>query len=277
MSEVLIRTENLVHKYPKGGVTALKGIDLQIYKGDVVSIIGQNGSGKTTLVRHFNGLLKPTSGKVYMFGEDTEGKSVRQMSQKCGYVFQNPNHQIFCSSVKDELEVAPNNYGFDEETKKKNMDEIIELMGIGDILDKHPMTLDYTTKKIVTIASILVYKPEILILDEPTGGLDEHGRRILTKIIDMMHASGHTLIMISHDMDYVAEVSKRIIVMTQGEIKDDDVPEKVFLKQSVLAAAQLEPPQITSLDLWMSGEKGGEKPALTVQQFVSKHKAVKGL
>ena len=229
MAEAVIRTEKLVHTYPRGNVTALKGVDLEIYAGDVVSIVGQNGSGKTTLVRHFNGLLRPTSGKVYLLGEDTTGQTVAQMSRKCGYVFQNPNHQIFCTTVEEELMVAPKNFGFTPQEAKESLDRVCQLMDLGRLLQKHPMTLDYTTKKIVTIASVLVFRPQVLVLDEPTGGLDEVGRRMLTKIIRMMHEERHTVVIISHDMDYVAENSSRVIAMAQGEILSDAPPERAFL------------------------------------------------
>ncbi|HJJ47306.1 MAG TPA: ABC transporter ATP-binding protein, partial [Methanocorpusculum sp.] len=252
--KVVVETKGLVHVYPNGGVKALKGVDLKIYENDKVSIIGQNGSGKTTIVRHFNGLLRPTEGQVILLGEDTKDKSVGEMARRCGYVFQNPNHQIFCTSVQEELEVAPDNFGFTPEEKKKKIDEVVEMMNLGDILQKHPMTLDYTTKKIVTIASVLVFAPEILILDEPTGGLDEVGRRMLTRIINMMHDNGHTVIMISHDMDYVAENSERIVVMSQGEVIDDGTPEEIFLNQPILERAMIAPPQITSLDFWLDGK-----------------------
>ena len=139
---------------------------------------GKTVVGKTTLVRHFNGLLKPTSGKVYLFDEDTEGQSVAEMSRRCGYVFQNPNHQIFTTKVIEELrKVGPRNFNFTAAEMKESIERVVELMDLKDILEQHPMTLDYTTKKIVTIASVLAFKPEVLILDEPTGGLDEVGRR----------------------------------------------------------------------------------------------------
>lgn len=273
MARTVIQTENLVHTYPKGGVTALKGVNLQIYEGDVVSIVGQNGSGKTTMVRHFNGLLRPTSGRVKLLGEDTAGKSIAEMSKFCGYVFQNPNHQIFCRTVQEELEVAPRNFGFDEAVGKRNIDEVVEMMNLGKILKAHPMTLDYTTKKIVTIASVLVFRPMVLILDEPTGGLDEVGRQILTKIIRMMHDAGHTVIMISHDMDYVAENSSRVIVMAEGQVQDDGAPDKIFTNGEILKMAQVEPPQITQLDLHLSGKRGNvDSAALSVQEFVKKYK-----
>lgn len=269
--KAVIKTENLVHTY-KTGVTALKGISTEIYEKDVLSIVGQNGSGKTTLVRHFNGLLRPTTGKVYLDGEDTQKKSVGQMSRKVGYVFQNPNHQIFCTTVREELEVAPRNFKFSEAQIKDNIDRVVELMKIEKELKKHPLTLDYTTKKIITIASVLAFNPEVLIMDEPTGGLDESGRKILTKIIQIMHEQGHTVIIISHDMDYVAENSKRIVVMAQGEIIKDGTPHEIFLEKDILKRAQIEPPQITQLDFAVLGPSA--EPAISVENFVCKYKTL---
>lgn len=266
MEEAVIKTEKLVHTYPTG-VTALREIDLNIYRNDKVSIVGQNGSGKTTIVRHFNGLLRPTSGTVYLNGEDTARQGISQMSRQVGYVFQNPNHQIFCTNVKDELEAAPMNFKFSPEEVKRNTDEVVELMGLKDILNVHPMTLDYTTKKIVTIASVLTFKPDVLIMDEPTGGLDEAGRIMLTKIINMMHDNGHTVIMISHDMDYVAENSDRVVVMCQGQVIDDGKPEQIFTSVEVLKRAQIEPPQITQLDLYLKGGSANGA-VLNVEEFV---------
>lgn len=272
MAEAVIRTENLVHVYPRGNVRALKGINLDINRGDIVSIVGQNGSGKTTLVRHFNGLLRPTEGKVYLMGEDCSGKTVADMSRRCGYVFQNPNHQIFCTTVQEELMVAPKYFGFSEAQGREKLDAVCDLMGLESLLNKHPMTLDYTTKKIVTIASVLIFEPEVLILDEPTGGLDEVGRQMLTKIIRLMHDKGHTVVIISHDMDYVAENSTRVIVMAQGEVLDDAPPEKAFLNADILKRAQVEPPQIMQLDLKL-GCRGTNSAALSVADFVAKYKA----
>lgn len=240
MAEAVIRVEKLVHVYPRGNVKALKGIDLDINKGDVVSIVGQNGSGKTTLVRHFNGLLRPTEGKVYLMGEDSTGKSVAEMSRRCGYVFQNPNHQIFCTTVREELMVAPKYFGFTQQQADESLKMVSELMGLEHLLD------------------------------EPTGGLDEVGREMLTKIIRLMHDEGHTVVIISHDMDYVAENSSRVVVMAQGEILDDAVPEKVFLNADILKHAQVEPPQIMQLDLRL-GRKGMDMAALSVADFVKKY------
>ena len=267
MSEIVIKTEALVHTYPKG-VTALKGVDIEIEKNDIISIVGQNGSGKTTLVRHFNGLLRPTSGKVFIEGEDTSGNTVSSMSRKVGYVFQNPNHQIFCVTVRDELEVAPKNYKMNPADTKKNIDRVVELMHLEKILSSHPLTLDYTTKKIVTIASVLVYKPPVIVLDEPTGGLDQMGREMLSNIIRLAHDEGQTTIIISHDMDYVAENSRRIIVMADGQIIRNDVPFRVFSDHASMEKAQIEPPQITQLDVAIMTD---DQPCLSVGEFVKKY------
>jgi len=147
---------------------------------------------------------------------------------------------------------------------------VVELMGLASELDKHPLTLDYTSKKIVTIASVLICKPNVLVLDEPTNGLDQSGREMLTKIIDMMKAAGHTVVMISHDMDYVAEVSERVVVMANGQVIKDGAPAEVFLDREALVEAQIEPPQITELDLYLSNGAGGGL-ALTVADFVRKY------
>ncbi|RRD94397.1 ATP-binding cassette domain-containing protein [Clostridiales bacterium COT073_COT-073] len=271
MSEnVIIKTSKLVHTYPTG-VTALKSVDVEIKENEVVSIVGQNGSGKTTLVRHFNGLLKPTEGNIYLHGKDVTSQSVSQLSKEVGYVFQNPNHQIFSTTVRGELEVGPHNFQFSEQEIAKAIKEVSELMKIEEDLEKHPLTLDYTTKKIVTIASVLTFRPRILILDEPTGGLDQAGREILTKIIQMMKERGHTVIMISHDMDYVAENSERIIVMSQGRIIKEGAPQEVFLDEEILKQAQIEPPQIMQLDFALDVRK--KRSTISVQDFVKKYKA----
>ena len=266
---VRIRTENLTHRY-KTGVTALKGVNTEIFSDDIVSIVGQNGSGKTTLVRHFNGLLRPTSGNVILDDEDTKNLSIGKMSRKVGYVFQNPNHQIFSTTVREELEVAPKNFGMSVDEMNEAIARVAKLMDIEGDLNKHPLTLDYTTKKIVTIASVLVFNPEVLVLDEPTGGLDQAGRLILNEIIEMMHKQGHAVVIISHDMDYVAENSRRMIVMSDGCIIADGKPQEIFLQEDILKQAQIEPPQIAQLDMGILGKKSSV--SLSVDEFVQKYK-----
>ena len=269
MTDSIIKIQNLTHIYPRGEVRALDNINLNIKSGDVVSIIGQNGSGKTTLVRHFNGLLRPTEGKIFIDSEDMENVSSYEMSKKCGYVFQNPNHQIFNETVRKELLVGPKNYKMSKEETKDSLEYVVELLNIENILDKHPMTLDYTTKKILTIASILIYRPEIVVLDEPTGGLDEIGRRSLSNVINILNKEGRTVIIISHDMDYVAENSKSIVVMAKAKVLAEGKPKDIFAKEDILKQAQVEPPQITILENRLFKNK---ELSLSVDDFVNKYK-----
>ncbi|MPM12090.1 Energy-coupling factor transporter ATP-binding protein EcfA3 [bioreactor metagenome] len=270
MRNEVLSANDLVHTY-KGGVTALKGVNLRVFENEIVSIVGQNGSGKTTLVRHFNGLLRPTSGNVFLYGEPTEKRTVSQMSRTVGYVFQNPNHQIFSATVREELAVAPKNFKTPQAEYEEAIERVVELMHIQSILDVNPLTLDYTTKKIVTIASVLVFHPKVLILDEPTGGLDEAGRIMLSEITQLVHDEGHTVIMISHDMDYVAEHSERIVVMAGGEIIGDGLPEEIFSQHDVMERAQIEPPQIAQLDSWL--DPMAQSSTLSVEAFVKKYGA----
>lgn len=263
----VIEVKDLIHIYPSG-VQALKGVDLAVQQGDILGIIGQNGSGKTTLVRHFNGLLKPTSGQVLLNGQDTAQLKVGDMSQQVGYVFQNPSHQIFRSTVRDELLVAPKNFHFTEQQKEENLERVVKLFHLDNILKVHPMTLDYTTKKLVTIASVVIFSPKVLILDEPTGGLDEPGRRLLSHVIELMKEQELTTIIISHDMDYVAENTRRIITMAQGTILKDADPYETFCDEEVLRQAWIEPPQIVQIDRAL--DRAG-RSILNVSDFVHKY------
>ena len=259
MAQAVIRVEKLVHVYPRGNVRALKGIDLDINQGDIVSIVGQNGSGKTTLVRHFNGLLRPTEGKVYLMGEDSSGKSVAEMSRRCGYVFQNPNHQIFCTTVREELMVAPKYFGYTEEQANERLAYVSELMGLEHLMDKHPMTLDYTTKKIVTIASVLIFAPEVLVLDEPTAMLDPTGRADVLRTIKALNQErGVTVVLITHHMDEAAQAD-RLVVMSKGRVVADGVPKEVFSHVEELKAVGLTVPQTTQL-LWELRQEGISVP-----------------
>lgn len=260
----ILETQDLRFAYPSG-TEALKGVALSVEEGEVVAVVGQNGSGKTTLVRHFNGLLKPTSGAVRVAGEDTKDKTVGELSKTVGYVFQNPNHQIFCKSVMEELEVGPNNFGMSEEEKRASIQRAIELLDLTPMLEEHPLMLDYTSKKILTIASVLTFRPKVFIMDEPTGGLDEGGRALLRRTIRTLREAGHTVLMISHDMDFVAETMDRVIVMTGGRVIQDTAVVDCFRDEKVMAQAWIEPPQITQLGYRLLGRG---HTALSVDSFV---------
>lgn len=264
----IVEAINLSFHYPNG-VQALRNINLDIYDTDSLCIIGQNGSGKTTLVRHFNGLLKPSAGKVIVDGNDTKNMTVGELSKTVGYVFQNPNHQIFCKTVMEELEVGPDNFRMTAEEKKKNIDAAIELLNLQPILEKHPLLLDYTSKKILTIASVLTFAPKMLIMDEPTGGLDEEGRKLLKRTIQVLKENGHAVVMISHDMDFVAENMKDAVIMAEGEILQKCSIRNAFCDKEVLKRAWIDPPQITKLGFILTKEKS---TILSVDEFVEKFK-----
>lgn len=265
----VLETKDLRFTYPTG-TEALKGVNLSVEKGEVVAVIGQNGSGKTTLVRHFNGLLKPTAGTVLVSGQDTKDKSVGDLSREVGYVFQNPNHQIFCKSVMEELEVGPNNFGLSEQEKKDNIERAIELLDLKPLLNEHPLMMDYTSKKILTIASVLTFRPQVFIMDEPTGGLDEGGRVLLRRTIRTLRDAGHTVLMISHDMDFVAETMDRVVVMANGQIIQDGDTGACFHDEKVMEEAWIEPPQVTQLGYELTGRK---YTALSVDDFVKGYRS----
>lgn len=245
-SSPLILTENLVYEY-SGGVRALNGVSVQIGEGEFVAIIGQNGAGKTTLVKHFNGLLKPTSGRCVVAGEDTKERKVTELARLVGYVFQNPDHQIFSDTIEKEIEFGPKNLGLEKDEIERRIKEAAEAVGLSDCLDQHPLTLSKGDRQRLAIASVIAMKPKVIVIDEPTTGQDYEGGRRIMSLVTSLHSSGHSLILISHNMELVAEYAHRVIVMCGGEILLDGSPAEVFGEPDVLARTFLEPPQITRI------------------------------
>lgn len=243
--EPIIEAKGVWFKYPSG-VMALRGINLKIFEGETVSIIGQNGSGKTTLVKHFNGLLKPTKGKVFVKGDATKIKTVAQLSKIVGLIFQNPDDQNFCSSVFKEVEFGPKNLGLTEREVEKRVKKVLKQLGLWKHRKVHPSDLNLNQRKLVATSSILAMEPEVIIFDEPTTGQDHRGRKMILNLIKKL-AKKHTLIVISHDMELVAETSTRIAVMLNGRIVLKGIPKEIFTRPEVLRRTFLEPPQITKL------------------------------
>ena len=247
---MIIKTKNLSHVYP-GNVQALKDVSIKIDEGEFTAIVGQNGSGKTTLALHLNGLLKPTEGDVIIKGKNTRDSDVEELSKIVGYVYQNPNHQLFNLTVRQELAFSLKKLLSKEETEKR-LKETIELFGLQGILDANPFSLNLPGKKIVAMAAIYAMKPEIFVLDEPTTGQDFVGMKLIEKAILQISQEGKTIIVITHDMGFVARNSKRAIVMADGKVIGDDEPRKIFDLASngtkkVLQEAHISPPQVSSL------------------------------
>ena len=212
-----IKVSNLQHKYPNG-VVAVSNVNVEIEQGEQVSVVGQNGSGKTTLVKHWNGLLKPTKGNVFVGELDTLDHSVNTLARKVGYVFQNPNHQIFAASVRDELEFGLINIGLDEEEVSNRTNSIAEEFGLVDFLETNPYRLGFSLRKTVGMASIIAMEPDVVVLDEPTTGQDYLGIKAIRTAIKKLKEQGKTVIVVSHDMPLVAEDTDRVLVMCDTEL-----------------------------------------------------------
>lgn len=258
---MIIDVQQLEHVYPSGS-RALNGVDLQIRKGEFLGIIGQNGAGKTTLVKHFNGLLKPTQGRVVVKGIDTCTTHVSNLARFVGYVFQNPDHQIFANSVREEIAFGPRNIGMDRATIEKNVEEAIQILDLGDVTDIHPFRLSRGQRQRLAIAGVLAMRPEIFMLDEPTGGQDREQVLRLRRVLQQLNEEGHTIILITHDMELLAECARRAIVVRGGKVILDGEPSEVFKHTEELAATFLTAPQITRLSM----ELGLSRPAMTVEE-----------
>ena len=229
-----------------GGVKANVDISMSVEQGSIVGLIGPNGSGKTTLVKHFNGLLKPTDGNVMVGELDTSENPVGLLARQVGYVFQNPNHQIFAASVLDELSFGLKNIGLEEEMIKNKVEQIAEEFSLTEYLDLNPYRLGFSLRKTVGMASIIAMEPNVIILDEPTTGQDFLGVKNIRDSMHNLKKEGKTVIVVSHDMPLVAEETDRVLVMCDTELIFDDSPSKLFSNNEVLNRTNLKPPQISS-------------------------------
>ena len=243
----ILATERLVHVFGIGLPTearALDGVDLSIGPGERVAIVGQNGSGKTTLVRHFNGLLRPTEGRVLVDGADAAGRRVAHLAATVGLAFQDPDRQIFAGNVRAEVAFGPRNLGLSGAT----LDEAVQAALVATGLDRdaatNPYDLGYSRRKLLALASILAMGTPVVVLDEPTTGQDARGIARIRAIVAELSTAGRTVVAISHDMRFVAETFERVIVMRQGRIVLDGSPTDVFAEAAweTLASTFLEPP-----------------------------------
>lgn len=228
---------------------ALKNINLQIQDGEFIGLIGHTGSGKSTLIQHLNGLMKATSGTIYYNGTDIydKGFSMRELRSKVGLVFQYPEHQLFETTVLKDVNFGPKNLGLPQLEVDVRSFDALKQVGIGEeLLDVSPFELSGGQKRRVAIAGVLAMKPEVLVLDEPTAGLDPKGRDEILEQIAKLHRENHiTIILVSHSMEDVAKYVERILVMNRGELIYDNVPKKVFAHYKELEGIGLAAPQVT--------------------------------
>ncbi len=246
--EPIIKTEDVWYVY-KGNIEALRGVSIEIKPGEFIGLLGQNGSGKTTLAKHFNGLLKPTKGDVFVKGINTKKASVAQLSKIVGYVFQNPDHMLFGRTVFEEIAFGLKNLGIPKEEWEERVKKAIEALDLKDVpLDKSPHFLSLGQRHRVAIADVLVLNPDVLVLDEPTTGLDYKRCHQLMKTIEKLNKElGKTVIVISHDIALLAEYVNRIIILKDGKVLAEGSTRDILSQPDLLIKSNLIPPQITLL------------------------------
>ncbi|MBI5206865.1 MAG: ATP-binding cassette domain-containing protein [Candidatus Firestonebacteria bacterium] len=242
----IIEIRNLQFKYLENN-PVLKNINLTIRQGEFIAILGQNGSGKTTLVKHFNGLLLPSSGEVLVNGENTSSVTVENLSRIIGYVFQNPDHQIFAERVYDDVAFGPQLHGFSDLEVKRNVEEALKAVGLFDFQDNDPFVLTKGQRQKIAVASILATKPKVIILDEPTTGLDYKELLSMMDLLKRLNKAGHTIIIVTHSMWIAGEYAHRAVIIKEGEIYIEGTMREVFAQEEKLTKAFLKPPSMVSL------------------------------
>ncbi|NIP67145.1 ATP-binding cassette domain-containing protein, partial [Candidatus Bathyarchaeota archaeon] len=229
----MIEVDN-VHFTYSNEIEALRGVSLKVRSGDFIAIMGQNGAGKTTLVKHFNGLLKPTSGSVVVDGVDTHEESVAKLARKVGFVFQNPDKQLFCETVEEEIAFALRNFGFQKEIIEKRVEWATNLLDLTRYRQTSPFMLSGGERKRVALASVLAWNPEVLILDEPTIGQDYQQKERLRQFIVQLHAQGKTVIIVTHDVEFVAECNPSVVLMAEGKIVGEGGAKRILTDRELV-------------------------------------------
>lgn len=248
MDEIVLKTNDLNYVY-HDGVHAIKDVNIEIKKGKKIAIMGPNGAGKSTLFLHFNGLNEPTSGNIEIDGKKMEydKDSLSEIRQKVGVVFQNPTDQLFAPNVKEDVAFGPMNLGLSLEEVEKRTKEALEMVGMTSSENKPPHHLSGGQQKRVAIAGIIAMKPEIMILDEPTAGLDPQGVEQILNILNKLNEEGMTIVISSHDVEMINEFADQIFVLKDGEIIGDGTPDEIFANHELLEIANLKPPKTAEI------------------------------
>lgn len=264
--ERIISTRDIKFTY-ENGPEALRGVNLGVRSGEYVALVGGNGSGKTTLAKHLNGLLRPTSGSVEIMGKPADGQTVADLSRIVGYAFQNPDHQLFCSTVADELAFGPRNLGCTQEDVARRVEFALDIMGLRDVRGEAPISLSLGERRRVSIGSVIAMDPKVLILDEPTMGMDMAQSRDLMVAVRRLNDDGHTIILITHEMKLVAEHAERVIVMANGRIMLDSDAKGALTDLAILGLSKLVPPPVSKLAHRLS-EHGVSRDILSPEELV---------
>ena len=241
-----IEFKNVSFRYPNGFL-ANKNLNLRIEEGERVAIVGQNGAGKTTAVKLMNGLHKPTEGDVFIDGINTKERTTAEIAKYVGYVFQNPDEQIFNPDVRSEVSYMPKHLKMEDEEVIRRIRWAMELTGVRQYQKINPLDLPYPIRKFVTIAAVIAMEPRYVILDEPTAGQDLKGIKILEKLLDDLQQRGISVITITHDMEFVANNFERVIAMANKEIIADNNAKEIFWNQDILDESKIKKPQIAEV------------------------------
>ena len=278
-----LQVQNLGHIYSQGTPfehVALQDVTFSVERGEFIGIIGHTGSGKSTLMQHLNGLLKPTSGKILLDGKDIwqDKKTTRQSRFRVGLVFQYPEYQLFEETVYKDIAFGPKNMGLSNEEVDRRVREAAGFVGITDAqLEVSPFDLSGGQKRRVAIAGVIAMEPEILILDEPTAGLDPAGREeILGNIEAYRKAKNATIMMVSHSMNDVARLTDRLLVMRDASLAMDGTPDAVFARADELVEMGLDIPELTRVFMKLQQLGLDVKPIYTMQQAVDVLRSLKG-
>ena len=265
----MLEVQNIKYSY-NNDYQALKGVSLKIEKGDMVALLGKNGAGKSTLFLHLNGIYQPDEGKVFIDGEELkyDKKSLLKFRQKVGIVFQNPDDQIFAPTVEEDVAFGPLNLGLSMEEVQNRVEDALERVGMTGYEKTAPHHLSGGQKKRVAIAGILAMKPEIMVLDEPTAGLDPNGVTNLVKLLKELNAEGITIVISTHEVNLVPDYANKAFVMVDGNLIAEGTPREIFSQPNILGQANLEIPIVTELFQQIEAEGldiGGEYP-LTIEE-----------
>jgi energy-coupling factor transport system ATP-binding protein len=242
----MIAVENVTFNYP-GGPEVLHNLNLRINDGEFVAIMGENGAGKTTLVKMFNGLLKPVQGRVLVDGVETREKSVAQLSRNVGLIFQNPDHQLFAETVSEELAFSLRNFGFKEEVIQRQVTNLLTALDLERYATSSPFVLSGGERKRVALAAILVWDPKHVIMDEPTIGQDYLQKDRLRNFIMQLESQEKTVVIVTHDVEFVAECKPRVILLSKGRVIADGPAVEILTNRHLIDQSSLVMPQIASL------------------------------
>ena len=269
-NEPLVSVNNVSYRYETEGesdVLALDGVSFDIFPGEFIGLIGQNGSGKTTLARHLNALLKPTRGRVLVNGRDTDDTETGSLAGSVGYVFQNPDHALFLTTVREEIAYGLGYQQLSESERNERILEALAAFELEAIADQHPASFGRGTRRMIVLAAAWAMSPDLLVLDEPTGGLDHRHTSKLMKILSAYVQTGRSVLLISHDMQLIANSCPRVLAVGNGRLIADTTAAAIFSNSSTLQDAGLHTPDVARLARALSGD-GVPPETVSIDGFV---------